>query len=1131
MSVRINYIALPNGDKSLHTHQNPVPKDDKWEKMLGKMRYGMEKQLSEKGFLRLISMEKDAENDIAYYFQEITGILADYTNPAALTLCKKSIVGKVFNEFDTQMSQKVCHLPGGLLRDGEYNRLLQTKNRRRFNNKKRTALKDMTIATANPCRVYGSSTEDVYGVPVFRCAFDKDWNKPVSSGELLKYLIKKGFLPDIQLESGSDSSVDAEEFWEYLKNWGETGGIGIKTQTVLQKADENGKGEEKENWKSVMDYYCATGFRAANLERYPHSLFQMKGSWDLYRFVGLRAEELRAEDGDWYEVSGMYARNPYEDIASDAEYVAIDFGTTSTVAAVYQDNGAITTIPVGGGNGCGQVENPTILKFVDISSFLAAYEKSAFRPDTEFVQVSTSHVAKKDFETPVKDGKKNMLQYLNQLKQWINQPNRVIQLTDKNDDITLGREMDLGSLTVDPIELYAYYIGLSINDMRWGKIYLKYLLSYSATYSEYSLEWIRSSFEKGLRKALPPEVGEKAELDVRLWRDEATSYAICALSNYLMTDENAYLQQELQQGVFYGVYDFGGGTLDFSFGVMTLDSETEQMNFMQLQRGGSSVMGCENILDELAFMLFSENEGRLTEKNIKCNIPLGADPRQYINSRIADDSEAARFNTCSLVAYLRKKWINQGKEKQADVDNPMEEDDFDSFTLYGEDGTAYEWTGMKDGAGNGQTIQMDIKDEDIYSFFRKKVHEGIELFIDCYQKVLAREGNQKYGKSPCHVFLAGNASRASCVLELFTDESLLKDCGNQKSFVIHSPLSVEEDKISREDEIYLNAPTAKSGVAYGLLMSRPGAEDIFVKSKLPEVSFHYHIGRRTKSALNSGRGMFQILAEKTDIPKYSVGEFQRLRKIQQEMFEILYTFDDSYVMSNADRKVGNSIKVLSVSVPQECVEEECYLYIRALAGTDIAAEIGVSSASVDRLGAEHVRVVGICDFAHGSFEPVKQEVSASVAGTMPDKVFEPSQLATADTAIPSSDSAIPTHYQLGLLPEGGQDNAEPLWRFKTDVFQTSKSPHSLGNIRGDCLVFCYRGVEQSEWDKITVPLEGNGEKEVFVLNFNAAQAIVKVGYKVSRRSYVFYLNLMTRELLENYEGGNKLWQKVKLRKI
>ena len=1078
--IRVRYVPLPGGEAVSHDEKRTQAS------LWGAVVQQMENHPGCLEFLRLRCMESEG---FAYYSRALGGILADFTDLDALEDCPRNVPKLVFGNLDKYRSMQVCHLNAGLLQEWEYLILQEITAA-----EERKALASLTAAVLEPpgaaeaCRIHGDG-ETAYGIPIFRCAWDENWAEPENADELLSLLIRKGFLPDF----GSVGGLPPQELWMNLK------GMGSSTLPTLVKADAKGSAEERKRWEKIMEFYRGTGKRTADLVEYPDSVLLAQGSWDLYPFVKMERTSLRPEDGPWCEVSGLFARDPRGDLASDAEYVAIDFGTTSTVAAVYQNNGAITSIPVGGGEKYARIDNPTILKFTDLAGFLKAYQEKDFRPDTSFNQVSASHKAQRDFESP---SRRHVLQYLNQLKQWVNNPDRTIRLMDQGGDreITLDRKMQADTLTVDPIELYAYYIGLSLNDMRWGKVYRKYLLSYSATYSEYSREWIRASFEKGLRKSLPQEVGKDTKIDVRLWRDEATCYAVCALNRCLLADEEH--AWDLEQGIFYGVYDFGGGTLDFSFGVVTMDPKTETQHFQQFKCGGSPVMGCENILDELAFDIFSQNYEMFKQQklNIRCCIPIGADPRQHLNSPVASESEAARYNTCSLTAFLRQKWIFGGKKTGTDALMPEDRKEPEyRLKLMDEDGKTYEWTGKAGKPENG-IIEVNISDAKIETFFQKKVMEGMELFLDCWRRVVSeQEGEQQYRSWPCHVFLAGSASQAPRVWKAVqTLTQMVQDGeGDAPTFVPHRPLPTEEDRKAQKDDPTRNIPTAKSGVAYGLLMSRPGAEDVVIEQKAPEVAFHYHIGRKTKSAQNGGTGKFHLLCDKAAIPKYESGTFRWVREIQEQVFELLYTFDDSYAMAKSDRDVNSSVRVAAVQIPESCRWQEQQLrqlYICAEQSSSTAAELALSHLPPNQNGTlerGQIKVIGTCDFAQGTFSPNE--------GAAPELADQPP--ANIEPYIPENNK----HYSVGYLPP---DDREPRWI--TDTVSLKKKT-VFGDFREECFTLCWKLAGEVQWEQLPIPLKGIGKKRISLLE--AAPTILRFRcWPENEEQYTFVVDLHTRKI-------------------
>ena len=127
----------------------------------------------------------------------------------------------------------------------------------------------------------------------------------------------------------------------------------------------------------------------------------------------------------------------------------------------------------------------------------------------------------------------------------------------------------------NPIVLYAYYIGLHINNMNRG-ICLDYLLSYPVTYEKNVCEKIRHSFEIGLKKSLPSAILEDESImkyfRVSLTASEPASYAVCALQQFNIEPEN-------EDKILYGVFDFGGGTADYDYGIYEEEPDDDRYDY------------------------------------------------------------------------------------------------------------------------------------------------------------------------------------------------------------------------------------------------------------------------------------------------------------------------------------------------------------------------------------------------------------------------------------------------------------------------------------------------------------------------------------------------------------------------
>ncbi|MHB9334482.1 hypothetical protein ACWYBU_00565, partial [Fusobacterium polymorphum] len=88
---------------------------------------------------------------------------------------------------------------------------------------------------------------------------------------------------------------------------------------------------------------------------------------------------------------------------------------------------------------------------------------------------------------------------------------------------------------------------------------------------------------------------------VRHGANEPAAFAVCALSKLEIEPKSE------EDKVYYGVFDFGGGTTDFDFGIWKY-SEEEDLYDYELEHfgaGGDIHLGGENILKELAYKVFS----------------------------------------------------------------------------------------------------------------------------------------------------------------------------------------------------------------------------------------------------------------------------------------------------------------------------------------------------------------------------------------------------------------------------------------------------------------------------------------------------------------------------------------------
>ena len=194
--------------------------------------------------------------------------------------------------------------------------------------------------------------------------------------------------------------------------------------------------------------------------------------------------------------------------------------------------------------------------------------------------------------------------------------------------------------------------------MRNG-IYLKYIMSFPVKYFKSTKELIRKSFEKGLKKSLPATIVEDTELmskfSVTYQISEPAAYAVTVL------EQPGFKPKDETEKYLYGIFDFGGGTTDFNFGVWrgANDDEYDKFNcdyVLECFGADSDVhMGGENILEMLAYQVFKNNKNMAAEKKIAYALPV--DQTSFIGGEhLINNSQSANRNLTLLKEALRPLW-------------------------------------------------------------------------------------------------------------------------------------------------------------------------------------------------------------------------------------------------------------------------------------------------------------------------------------------------------------------------------------------------------------------------------------------------------------------------------------------
>lgn len=627
-----------------------------------------------------------------------------------------------------------------------------------------------------------------------------------------------------------------------------------------------------------------------------------KGDWEVYEDALINNCLNTSNCEKFY----FFARNPKLDIKRNA-VCAIDFGTKSTVVAIRDKDERL--LRIGNGNSYSDLrkedfENPTFLYFQNFNEFNKDYKKRVGRPFTKWRDVLVSHEAASKFYDEI-DDEKSYYATFNELKQWANTKNRHQILIDKSGNrVKLNSYLNLTSKDAfDPIELYAYYLGLYINNYNNG-IYLHYTLSFPVNYGVRIQEKLLNSFERGLKKSLPPTILSDSniieEFEIYAGASEPAAYAISALETY-------GLEPNSNEEIAYGVFDFGGGTTDFDFGIERKPKDgRRRFDLVQFGKGGNPYLGGENLLQLLAYEVYKCNESEMRRHQIQIVLPAKGRMQSGLESLVLENGRAtneAYTNMRILMEVLRPIW--EETEGYLDEFNEGRK----TVKLYIE----------QDGSLVGKDIRLNINVDALREILAVNILDGVNGFIN---QMMTTFANRDLNTYPIHIFLAGNSCQSKLLQEIFVKELMAKcndfiNRNNKKNknsndsilYKLYPPLGTNFDINSllhifntKDEKMLLSnilygknllindsldrVKTGKTGVVFGLLRSRRGGKDIRIINENitaeNEITFPYYLG------VEYDNHVFR-----TVIPKsISYDKWEPFEWADEDRFELHYTSDD-----------------------------------------------------------------------------------------------------------------------------------------------------------------------------------------------------------------------------------------------
>ena len=689
--------------------------------------------------------------------------------------------------------------------------------------------------------------------------------------------------------------------------------------------------------KKVLSYYSECDKLRANINSYDLAWLEdpNRGHWELWD--GNESDYTIAINN-----AKIYARNPESDIKRDS-IVGIDFGTKSTVVVFQDETGRIKPLPIGNGDIRKELEkrdfeNPTVMQFISIGNFLKDYNAKSGRPYTKWKDLIISHAANDSMQdTGIRSDE--FYSYLYDLKQWAGEGNKTVNLRDKKGkDIKLppfekivGEEINKDKL-MNPIEIYAYYIGLYINNMNNG-IYMDYLLSFPVTYEKNVRNAILESFKCGLMKSLAESILSNDEVmdevKVLAGASEPAAYAICALESFAFEPED-------DDKVFYGIFDFGGGTTDFDFGLWKQSKDDELFDYSIEHFGteGDRYLGGENLLQLITFEVFRQNIALCRKEKIPFSAPI---ERIDISSELmgfVNDSQEARINQKLMMEKLRPFWerSDDSGEQIIDIDAYSEF----QVSLFNVEGT------LK------SNLAFEVDVEKLDKILEARIEKGVKQFFEALKGTFSSKNISRTAQvDSVNIFLAGNSSKSVILQEIFNKkinewnkEIIGEKTDDKKFFKLFPPLgTVAAKKIQCERGVdvdnELESPTGKTGVAWGLIEGREGGriEVIEEVSFESEAKFAFYIGIQ--------KGKYFCPKINRDI---EYNEWIKILPARRKINEILYT---SLPEAASRKLLCSEIGVFRKRLEIPVIGDDKSIYIRIVSTEIIEYAVGNSEGVID----------------------------------------------------------------------------------------------------------------------------------------------------------------------------------------
>mgnify|MGYP000845806141 CR=1 FL=1 len=561
----------------------------------------------------------------------------------------------------------------------------------------------------------------------------------------------------------------------------------------------------------------------------------------------------------------------------DTGVVSIDFGTSATCAAVrgtdkpylFTLSGRDKRDALEGDNA---YENPTNLMIYNWDNIYQQWR--SINPNPPFFKTRPQDVqSERGFEydsgytvedafadVDAEDGRRKMEAILTQLKSlpWLLAHGQEVKLTpywNSQGSITVVDDLeDHGDQKFNPIALYGYLLSRAINNPSGGKIHTKYQITHPAKFDQETREKIRTALEYGILRALPAYVRE-GSYNNRALVSVTMDYAepIACLGS--IVGKQLKISSSDSKAKVFAIYDLGGGTMDFSFGIFRQARGDDELDYAEqtieiLGVGGDDKVGGEKLIHKLAYKIYCDNRALMEENRIKFVLPLTELRPEGFDGLLGRD-EIAQMNLNIMKENLARPLFKAMDGVDGNLPQIFEGEGVHVVP----DSSHYVLT-LRD--ENGEDVpDLSLEVSGVDEFLEEEIKRTVAAFKEemklCFKahKDALKKAEVKANKDDLTIFLSGNASKQHFVEQIIGEVF--------KAYHVER-IGAGQNTDGESETYKVNEKTA---VAFGqLYMGRYFIDDSAIKHTEALPPFLYNVGYK-----DSGSEDFHVILRKNDVER------------------------------------------------------------------------------------------------------------------------------------------------------------------------------------------------------------------------------------------------------------------------